>query len=140
MWLDAFLCQDDLAVDCANDAVSRRTDITVLDVRLIIFGAEIDQIRKELNEINFAKLLLRVISPIRFFENGVAVKPRNVAYILRHGFNCNIEESLFLPEHRTARDLYQNVGVVAGELKVAIKRKLHGYERDCEIGSKYFVV
>jgi hypothetical protein len=45
-----------------------------------------------------------------------------------------------LPEHGSTRELYQNVGIVVGEFKAAIKRKLHGYEWNPEIGSKYSIV
>jgi hypothetical protein len=45
-----------------------------------------------------------------------------------------------LPEHSTAGELYQNVGVGVGEVKAAIKRKLHGYEWNAEIGAKYSII
>jgi hypothetical protein len=45
-----------------------------------------------------------------------------------------------LPKPGTAGNLYQNIGIVVSELKVAIERELHSYERDCEIGSKYSIV
>lgn len=78
--------------------------------------------------------------PIGPFEDYVAIKPRNIPYILRDGFDCNIEEPLFLPKPAAARDLYQNIGIVVSELKVAIERELHSYERDCEIGPEYSIV
>jgi hypothetical protein len=45
-----------------------------------------------------------------------------------------------LPEYGTPRDLYENVGVIAGQFKAAIKRKLHGYEWHREVGAKYSIV
>jgi len=78
--------------------------------------------------------------PIGPLEDHVAIKPRNILYILRNGSNCNIKEPLFLPEYGATRDLYENVGILTVELKAPIKRKLHGYERNREIGSKYSVV
>lgn len=78
--------------------------------------------------------------PVGPFEDYVAIKPRNIPYVLRNGFNCNIEEPLFLPKHGAARDLNQHIGIVVSELKVAIERELHSYERNSEIGSKYSVV
>ena len=78
--------------------------------------------------------------PIGPLEDHVAIKPRNIPYILRDGSDCNIEEPLFLPKHGTARDLYQHIGIVVSELKVAIERELHSYERNSEIDSKYSIV
>ena len=78
--------------------------------------------------------------PIRPLENYVAIKPRNILCILGNGLNCDIEQTLFLPEYGATRELYQNVGIVVGEFKAAIKRKLHGYEWNREIGFKYPIV
>ena len=78
--------------------------------------------------------------PIGPFEDYVAIKPRNIPCILRDGFKCNIEEPLFLPKHGAARDLNQNIGIVVGELKVAIERELHSDERNTKFGSKYSIV
>ena len=117
-----------------------RRQATVLDVRLITFSAEIDQIGIELNNINFAELQLCLICPIWIFEYYVAIKPCNILYILRDGFNCNIEEPLFLPEQGTPRDLYQNVCILVSKFKLVVKRELYSYERNAKIGTEDPVV
>ena len=93
----------------------------VFGVRLITICVEFDQIRKELNNINFAKLPFRFLHPIWSFEDYVTVHPCNAAYILRDGFDRKIEKSLLLPEDSATRDLYQNIRVFFGKLKMAIK-------------------
>ena len=112
----------------------------VLDVRLITFWTEIDQIGIELNNIGFAEFQLRLMHPIGPLEDYVAINPRNILCILGNGFNCDIEEPLFLPEHGTTGEPYQNIGIVVGKFKVAIKRQLHSNEWNPEIASKYFIV
>ena len=78
--------------------------------------------------------------PILPLEDHIAIKPRNILYIFWDGFNCNIEEALFLPEYGTPGDLYENVGVIGGQFEAAIKRKLHSYEWNREVGSKCSIV
>src|SRR5262245_13294939 len=106
----------------------------------MVFWSEIDQIGEKLNNIGLVQFLHCLVHPVRPLEDHIAIKPRNILYIFWHGFDCNIEEALFLPDDGTPGNLHENVGVIAGQFEAAIKRKLHGYEWNREVRSKCSIV
>ena len=114
--------------------------MAVFEVRVVIFRVEVDLMRKELDDVEFGKLLPCLVHPVAPFENHIAINPCDVIFGGRYRFQGEVEKPFFLPERGTAGDLHQNIRIAFLEFKPTIKGKFDGDERNTEVGAENSVV
>ena len=86
------------------------------------------------------KRLFRQINPIGLAKNYVAIEPRYETLVCRDGPQSDVKQTLLLPKHRAALDLYENVRVFFGEFKRSVRRQLDRDKRRPQISAKLFII